>query len=226
MSTVSHTAYSETQTISAASLNTIQSSLESASGSVNDSNIRKESLDTRSVSHAVLPVFYWATCQSHSNTELSTASVQTINGTTATYVQSVHGSKNCIISPNISVLKGMIVRINFHWEVMNVTYSATVPDRQARFIVRTIWSSGGGTTIDNPYAYGRCHIGSFKKYDVSSTAAQGQRRQASWDGIFTVPATDTLETVALVFENYNGASGGDFDTKLGDGAMTVQVYNR
>ena len=223
MSTVSHTAYSETQTISAASLNTIQSSLESASGSVNDSNIRKESLDTRSVSHAVLPVFYWATCQSHSNTELSTASVQTINGTTATYVQSVHGSKNCIISPNISVLKGMIVRINFHWEVAEVSYSATVPDRQARFIVRTIWSSGG--TIDNPYAYGRCHIGSFKKYDVSSTAAQGQRRQASWDGIFTVPATDTLQTVALVLQNDNGG-GSDFDTKLGDGAMTVQVYNR
>lgn len=117
----------------------------------------------------------------------------------------------------------MIVRINFHWEVMNVTYSATVPDRQARFIVRTIWSSGG--TIDNPYAYGRCHIGSFKKYDVSSTAAQGQRRQASWDGIFTVPATDTLQTVALVLQNDNGG-GSDFDTKLGDGAMTVQVYNR
>lgn len=224
MSTVSHTAYSETQTISASSLNTIQSSLESASGSVNDSNIRKESLDTRSVSHAVLPVFYWATCQSHSNTELSSASVQTITGTTATYVQSVHGSKNCIISPNIEVLKGMIVRINFHWEVSQVAFTASVPDRQARFIVRTIWASGG--TIDNPYSYGRCHIGSWKKYDVSAVASQGNQRQASWDGIFTVPATDTLQTVALVFENYNGASGGNFATKLGDGSMTVQVYNR
>jgi hypothetical protein len=190
---------------------------------VNDSNIRKESLDTRSVSHAVLPVFYWATCQSHSNTELSSASVQTITGTTATYVQSVHGSKNCIISPNIEVLKGMIVRINFHWEVSQVVFSVSVPDRQARFIVRTIWASGG--TIDNPYSYGRCHIGSFKKYANSKTAAQGDRRQASWDGIFTVPATDTLQTVVLVLQNDNGG-GSDFATTLGDGSMTVQVYNR
>ena len=53
MSTVSHTTYSETQTVSADSLNTIQTALESASGSIDNSNIRKESLNTNAVSYTV-----------------------------------------------------------------------------------------------------------------------------------------------------------------------------
>jgi len=224
MSTVSHTTYDQTQTVSAASLNTIQSSLESASGSVNDSNIRKESLHTDAVSYSVLPVKYWATCQSNSSTPLNTtASSQTITGTTITNVQSVHGSKNCIIQPNLLIKKGEIVRVNFHWEVEDVAYTASVTDRFAGFIIRTVWASGG--TIDNPYSYGTVHIGSFKKYGNSITSNQGQHRTVSWDGIFTVPSNDTLQSVSLMIQNDNG-SGSNFSTKLGDGSMTVQVYNR
>ncbi len=224
MSTVSHTTYDETQTISAASLNTIQSSLESASGSINDSNIRKESLHTESVSYAVLPVRYWATCQSHSNAQTSVASLQSINGTTVTNVQSVHGSKNCTISPtNLALTKGEIVRITFHWEVHKVDYNAAVPNRFASFFIRTVWSSAG--TIIKPYSTGSAEIGSWKQYADNSRAPQGVHRTVAWDTIFTVPSDDTLTSVQLMIQNNNG-SGSDFTTRLGDGSMTVQVYNR
>ncbi len=223
MSTVSHTTYDQTQTVSAASLNTIQSSLESASGSINDSNIRKESLDTDAVSYSVLPVRYWATCQSHSNNQLSVTSTQTITGTTVTNVQSVHGSKNCTISPNLALTKGEIVRISFHWEVQEVAYDAAVPDRFASFFIRTVWSSAG--TIAKPYSTGSAQIGSWKQYANGSRAPQGIHRTVAWDTIFTVPSDDTLTSVQLMIQNDNG-SGGNFSTKLGDGSMTVQVYNR
>tara|TARA_R110000765_G_scaffold154191_1_gene257182 strand:+ start:2526 stop:3197 length:672 start_codon:yes stop_codon:yes gene_type:complete len=223
MSTVSHTTYSETQTVSADSLNTIQTALESASGSIDNSNIRKESLNTNAVSYTVLPVRYWATCQSHSNTQLAVTSSQTITGTTATIVQSIHGSKNCTIEPDTAIAKGEIVRISFHWEVQEVAYTVAVSDRFAEFFIRTVWTTAG--TIIKPYSAGSAQIGSWKQYANNSRAPQGEHRIVALDTIFTVPSTDTLEEVHLIIQNNNG-SGSDFATKLGDGSMTVQVYNR
>lgn len=224
MSTVTHTTYSETQTVSAASLNTIQGSLESSSGSIDNNNIRKESLHCDAVDYATMPVRHWATVQSHKNSQLSSTVVQTISNTTITNVVSATGKICRILLPSgFAVSKGEIVRITFHWEVYNVTHDAAVENRLLKFIVRTEW--GGGTVIDNPYDYGRCHIGSFKKYDAGKTAAQGNRRTASWDGIFTVPSTAVLLHVTLMIQNDNG-TGGDFDSKIGDGSMTLQVYNR
>tara|TARA_R110000803_G_scaffold20986_5_gene53348 strand:- start:4372 stop:5043 length:672 start_codon:yes stop_codon:yes gene_type:complete len=223
MTTVNPVTYSKNQTISATSLNSVQNALEAASADIENDNIRKESLHTESVSYAVLPVRYWATCQSNSNTPLSYSSVQTITGTTITNVQSVHTSKNCTIEPGLALLKGEIVRINFHWEVLQVAHTASITDRFAGFVVRTIWTAAG--TIDNPYSYGTVQIGSFKKYGNSITCDQGDHRTVSWDGIFTPPSNDTLVSVSLMIQNNNG-SGSDFATTLGDGSMTVQVYNR
>ena len=223
MTTVNPVTYIENQTISASSLNSVQASLESASQDVENDNVKKESLDKDAVSFTTLPVFYWATCQSNSNDPLDITTKQSITGTTITNVQSIYGSKNCTILPDKQILKGMIVRINFHWEVFIAAFTSSVTDRTARFKVRTTWTSAG--VLDNPYNYGACHIGTFKKYDNAKTLDQGRYRTASWDGIFNVPSTDTLEKVELMFENHNG-SGSDFTTKLGDGSMTVQVYNR
>jgi hypothetical protein len=222
MSTVKHTTYSETQTLSAGSLNTIQSDMETATAAISNGNIKKGSLDGDNIKFSDVPVLYWETVQSASNTGVAVSSTQTIGNTTAAIVQSVHSTHHCKVTPNVVVSPGDIVRLTFHWEILSIAIQASITDRLATFFFRTIWATAG--TIDSPFSTGTPAYGSMK-IDGAGNKSQLPHRSASWDVIFTVGATDTLQEVLLYVQNVNG-SGSDFNTVLGDGSMTVQIYNR
>ena len=226
MSKVTHTTYSETQTLSHTALNTIQASVETATAAISNANIKKGSLDGDNIKFSECPVNYWATVQSHSNTPSTVSSGQTIGNTTAAIVQSDHGSKHCKLTPSISVEPGDIVRLSFHWEILSIAMTTSVVNRQASFFFRTVWTSAG--TVDSDAGSlantGKPAYGSMKRDGAGNKSAL-PHRSASWDIIFTVGSTDTLEEVILYTQNING-SGVDFNTVLGDGSMTVQIYNR
>ena len=226
MSKVTHTTYSETQTLSHTALNTIQASVETATAAISKDNIKKGSLDSDNIKFSECPVNYWATVQSASNTARAVSSVQSINGTTATIVQSDHGTKHCKLTPGVTVYPGDIVRLSFHWEIKSIAFTAGVLNRKAKFFFRTIWTSAG--TVDSNSGFlantGEAKYGSMKRDGAGNKSAL-PHRSAAWDIVFTVGSTDTLGQVLLYFQNENG-TGTDFTTELGDGSMTVQIYNR
>jgi hypothetical protein len=227
MSKVTHTTYSETQTLSHTALNTIHGSLETATAAISNANIKKGSLDSDNIKFSECPVNYWATVQSESNANaLAVASVQTTTDTTATIVQSDHGSKHCKVAPDIAVYRGDIVRLTFHWEVQSIAFTSGVTDRLVKFFFRTVWTTAG--TVDSDAGFltntGIPAYGSMKRDGANNKSAL-PHRSASWDIIFTVGSTDTLEEVLLYVQSDNG-SGSNFNTTLGEGSMTVQIYNR
>ena len=230
MSKVTHTTYSETQTLSHTALNTIHGSVETATAAISNANIKKGSLDSDSIKFSECPVNYWATVQSESNANaLDVSSVQTTTNETATIVQSDHGSKNCHVSPNTVLYPGDIVRLTFHWEIKSIAFTgggSPITDRLVKFFFRTVWDSAG--TVDSDAGFlantGIPSYGSMKRDGAGNMSAL-PHRSASWDIIFTVGSADTLEEVYLYVQSDNG-SGSNFNTTLGEGSMTVQIYNR
>ena len=228
MSKVTHTTYSETQTLSHTALNAIQSSVETATGAISNDNVKKGSLDPDNIKFAEVPISYWGTVQSESNAvALGVASTQTVNSAVAAVVQSDHGSKQCKISPNVAVYPGDIVRLSFHWEILSIAMDTSVTNRLLKFFFRTVWASGG--TVDSDAGVlGYTGVPSYgsMKIDGAGNKSQLPHRTASWDIIFTVGGSgDTLQHVLLMTQIHHG-SGVGFACHLGEGSMTVQVYNR